>query len=132
MPRVMWRLAKGPLVAEMEQNKAFRGCAPGRQQYTYTDDRDNTFVGAAYWCQICKQDFPDCFVVHDELWAESMLEGYVCLECFEGHIGRPLALEDLKDVPANAQLMAGYKMALRDLQGDLRGGRPETDCLSST
>lgn len=53
-------------------------------------------------CQECRSPDSDLFMVHDELWASSGLDGWVCFRCFEKAIGRRLMPSDFKpDLPAN-------------------------------
>lgn len=38
---------------------------------------------------------------------------YLCLECLEKRLGRPLVIEDFEDVPLNKGVFFGYEMYRR-------------------
>jgi hypothetical protein len=53
-------------------------------------------------CHQCESPDADLYMVHDEVWASSGLDGWVCFRCLEGAIGRRLVPTDFKpDLPAN-------------------------------
>ena len=53
-------------------------------------------------CQDCGDLTHDGFMVHDEVWdASGAGDGYICLDCLESRLGRPLVAADFKDVPLN-------------------------------
>ena len=53
-------------------------------------------------CPDCGQDFPNLFIVTDDLWKEfGVGKGVLCLSCFEKRMGRALTINDLKDCPVN-------------------------------
>lgn len=53
-------------------------------------------------CSRCRSADNDLYMVTDELWRSSGLDGRVCFRCFEKAIGRPLTSEDFKQgLPAN-------------------------------
>ncbi|MCV7100905.1 MULTISPECIES: hypothetical protein [Mycobacterium] len=54
-------------------------------------------------CAIClRPEIADLYMVTDELWASSGLDGWVCFRCLEAAIGRRLVAADFKgDCPAN-------------------------------
>lgn len=67
---------------------------------------DNTAYGC---CPNCKSNLSPVFMVKDELWRQSGMEGWPCILCFEKAIGRRLKLEDLKPTPlCNHMLPCGW------------------------
>ncbi|MFF0532932.1 hypothetical protein ACFYT3_31750 [Nocardia amikacinitolerans] len=52
-------------------------------------------------CDECRSPDSDLYMVHDELWESSGLDGRVCFRCLEKAIGRRLVPSDFKAVPAN-------------------------------
>ncbi|MFJ2667708.1 hypothetical protein ACIO14_25530 [Nocardia fluminea] len=52
-------------------------------------------------CAECRSPDSDLYMVHDEVWASSGLDGRVCFRCLEKAIGRLLVPSDFKALPAN-------------------------------
>jgi hypothetical protein len=53
-------------------------------------------------CGRCKSPDADLFMVTEELWDSSGLDGWVCFRCLEAAIGRQLVPADFPgDIPAN-------------------------------
>lgn len=67
-------------------------------------------------CDKCGLPISSCtFMVHDNLWKESGLNGWVCIPCFESAIGRRIQLTDLKEeVLCNHILPTGWFMGNRE------------------
>ncbi|NNH73853.1 hypothetical protein HLB23_29040 [Nocardia uniformis] len=56
-------------------------------------------------CDECSSPDADLYVVHDELWASSGLDGWVCFRCLEKAIGRRLVPSDFKSLPGNTDVV---------------------------
>lgn len=69
-------------------------------------------------CRLCKRpEIARVFMVHDELWRSSGLEGWVCFWCLEDAIGRRLAPSDFKPgLPCNSE-DANHALELRERMG---------------
>lgn len=53
-------------------------------------------------CDKCRSPDADLYMVHDELWRSSGMDGWVCFRCFEKAIGRLLVPSDFKpNLPGN-------------------------------
>ena len=67
-------------------------------------------------CDKCgKKVVNTAYMVHDELWKETGLDGWVCILCFEKSIGRRIKLTDLKEeVLCNHMLPVGWFMGNRE------------------
>lgn len=67
-------------------------------------------------CPNCKTNLYPVFVVHDDLWFASGMEGWPCILCFEKAIGRKLKLEDLQKTPlCNQMIPCGWFLSDRPL-----------------
>ena len=64
-------------------------------------------------CSICSSPDNDLYVVTDELWQSSGLDGRACFRCLEQAIGRQLVPDDFIDVPANDEQYTRHGPELR-------------------
>jgi hypothetical protein len=51
------------------------------------------------FCQDCLARSYSTFMVKDFIWRSVGLQGQICLDCFEKHLGRPVVRQDLKEGP---------------------------------
>lgn len=54
-----------------------------------------------FYCQVCEKTPHKIYMVKDDLWEQSELDGFICHKCFESRLGRKLTIDDLLDVPVN-------------------------------
>lgn len=100
------------LTADKVRCTPWKTVRPGyfrRKVYIDGEEFDETNIR----CQYCGGKSYECvtsYMVKDSLWESSGEEGIVCLSCFEESIGRPVTIEDLKDVPINEPFFRGYQM----------------------
>jgi len=77
----------------------------GWREIEWDNDARHRYEWAPYEldlrCDQCRSPDADLYMVHDELWESSGLEGRVCFRCLEKAIGRALVPSDFKALPAN-------------------------------
>ena len=55
------------------------------------------------FCHQCRAPWPVFFMVHSSLWeAHASKTELLCIDCFEGRLGRKLTRADLNDAPLNS------------------------------
>jgi hypothetical protein len=65
-------------------------------------------------CPYCKSVDTDLYMVTDEIWDGSGLDGHACFRCLEQAIGRKLSPDDFKPgVPANDGELTGAELRSR-------------------
>lgn len=68
-------------------------------------------------CRRCESPDNNIFMVTDEVWRESGLDGWVCFRCVEDSLGRELVPTDFKDVPCNDPTCMRHVPELRRRMG---------------
>jgi hypothetical protein len=68
------------------------------------------------------KDKSNFLMVHDHLWERfGVGDGYLCLSCFGKRLGRPLTLEDFRDVICNTRDNPFYKTLINKLTSNGSG-----------
>ena len=69
-------------------------------------------------CGSCGDPFWEEYMLHDAVWRQAwpLGEGFLHLSCAELLLGRPLTIDDFKDVPGNDMIRFGYELAARSLR----------------
>ncbi len=72
----------------------------------------NNFKRLGHRCLDCEKNFPEIFMVTDDLWeAHGVGPKVLCIKCFSGRMPRPLVPSDFKHVPCNDLLLWAMAMA---------------------